>query len=242
MKSSLFLLAALSATVVAQDDIIPTAYSKDRYAEMSKSSPFVLATPPAETAPTKVDPFANIYLRAYGSDFVVIQRVGDDHTIRIIGDQPSEEGGFKVEKINWSTIPGGSTVDLISKSGERGTVKFDENLTHQVVQQPQAPGGPNAMRRPMGGPQGVAVPPGVNVAVPRPPTTAGSPISQIPRPTMQPQPQGGQRQGYGGRGPGGQGAPGAATQGAPQGGFRGNSGGSDGGRQRIRSIQNGAGR
>lgn len=98
------------------------------------------------------------------------------------------------------------------------------------------------MRRPVSGPQPLQVPPGANITVPRPPTVSGSGISQIPRPTLQPQAQprpgfNGQSQQYGGRGmsapQGGQGGPNGYRQG-------GTAPGSDGGggRTRVRDIRN----
>jgi|GEM_PF-3404898 len=241
MKTSLLLLAALSAPAFAQDDIIPAPYGKDRYAEMTKDSPFVLATKVEEAPAAKVDPFANIVLRGLGTDFVVIQRHGDDQTIRLVGDK--EEGGFKVTKVNWSDVPGGTTVELVSNTGETGTVKFDENIRN-ATPPPPPPGGAPGMRRPVSGPQGLQVPPGANITVPRPPTVSGSGISQIPRPTLQPQAQprqgfGGQSQQYGGRGMSApQGGQQGGTNGYRQGGTTG--GGSDGGggRTRVRDIRN----
>jgi len=239
MKTSCLLLVALSATAFADDEVIPVAFEKDRYAEMAKQSPFVIATPVEAPKEEKPDPFANIVLRGLGSDYVVIQRHGDDHSIRIFGDK--EEDGFKVEKVNWSSVPGESTVDLVSGS-LKGTVKFDQNLVRSAAPPPPAPnqGQPPGARRPVSGPQAANMPAGMNVTVPRPPASA--PISSIPRPTIQPvqpqrQPAFGGQQSYG-RPPGGQANPqGTRTNGGNDG---------TGGRTRIRDLRqinnNGSGR
>ncbi len=237
MKTPLLLLAALTATALADDDIIPVSFSKDRYAEMmANQSPFNLATPVDKPVEEKPDPFANIVLRGLGSDYVVIQRHGDDHTIRIYGEK--EEEGFKVTKVNWSSVPGESTVEL-NNGGTVGVVKFDQNLVHNPA--PAAPAGQNlppGARRPVAGPQPLNVPPGANIAVPRPPGAAGTPVSSIPRPTIpavQPQ-NSGRGPGYGnngqtyGRGPNGQ-------NGAGNGARGGGSNDANSGRTRIRDLR-----
>lgn len=71
------------------------------------------------------DAFANIVLRGLSQDVVVIQQRGADHNIILKGSKPAE--GFTVKKVNWSTVPGGSTVVLINERGEEGTVRFDQN-------------------------------------------------------------------------------------------------------------------
>jgi hypothetical protein len=242
MKTPFLLLSALTAltatAAAADDDVIPVSFSKDRYAEMAQKSPFQLATPVEAPKEEKPDPFANIVLRGLGSDYVVIQRHGDDHTIRIYGDK--EEDGFKVEKVNWSSVPGESTVDLVN-GDVHGTVKFDQNLVRSAAPPPPPAGQnlpPNA-RRPVAGPQPLNVPPGTNITVPRPPVTSGTPISSIPRPTIpavQPQQNPANRQNYGagqnfGRGPG-------ATNSFRNNGTNGTNGGdSSGGRTRIRDLR-----
>src|SRR5262245_39438302 len=104
MKAPLLLLTVSTAltaiAAAADDDVIPVAFSKDRYAEMAQKSPFVVETKKEEPKEEAPNPFANIVLRGLGSDYVVIQRHGDDHSIRIYGEK--EEEGFKVEKVNWS--------------------------------------------------------------------------------------------------------------------------------------------
>ena len=125
MKTALLLLAAFSAPAWADDEVIPVSYAKERYTAMAALSPFKLATPPPPPPEDKPNPFANVYLRGLGSNYVVIQRVGDDHTIRITGNETSPEG-FAVQAVHWSDVPGASTVD-VTKDGQSGLLEFNKN-------------------------------------------------------------------------------------------------------------------
>ena len=134
MKVSFLLLVALTASAFASETVIPVSFSKDRYGEMARQCPFGLETVGPERRPDAPNPFANIVLRGLGSDYVVIQRHGDDHTIRLCGAK--EEEGFKVTKVNWSKVWGESTVELTDGTFT-DTVRFDQNLIHNPA--PAAP-------------------------------------------------------------------------------------------------------
>ena len=239
MKTPLLVLIALTAAAVADDDVIPVAFSKDRYADMAGRSPFVVATPVEAPKEEKVDPFANVYLRGLGSDYVVIQRVGDDHTIRITGGEMVD--GYTVKKINWSDTPGASTV-TVTKGSDEGTLEFNKNELRATAPPPGVSPLAGGARRPVQGPGGMNVPPGATIAQPpNAPKLGGTPVSSIPRPStpaVQPQAQpprptfGNQQgQGQGGQRQYGQGG---------QRGTGGNNGGSNdatGGRTRIRDLR-----
>lgn len=141
MKVALLLFTAFAAhAFAAGDESIPVAFAKERYSEMVKECPFGVSHETASPPPPPENPFANIVVRGLGSDFVVIQRHGEDQTIRLVGGQSKQ--GFTVKKINWSNVPGTSTVTLVSESGEEGIVGFDQNLVHAT--KPALPGSANS--------------------------------------------------------------------------------------------------
>lgn len=93
--NSLAILLSLAAAALA-DDTIPQALPKARYAETLGKSPFVLETKSAEVVVIEEkNPFQNLYLRgigkADGKDYVLIQRLGEERTMRFIGNEPGTD-------------------------------------------------------------------------------------------------------------------------------------------------------
>jgi len=194
MKSLLVLLAV---TVAARaDDIIPKAFDKARYAETLGRSPFVLETKVVEEPkePPK-NIFANLFLRgvgkADGKDYVLLQRLGEERSIRLLGTEPGDDGiAVKDVKIGNSFR---ETKVVLTAGMEIGEVGFKEDT---LSAPPAAPKGPlgNPMQ-PMQFPKpgtGTAVPPfpgsrppvpfaGTNMAIPRPQMPGPNPVA-IPQP------------------------------------------------------------
>jgi len=190
MKVALLLPAVFAVhAFAASDESIPVAFTKDRYSEMVKESPFGPSHEAPPPPPPAENPFANMVLRGLGSDFVVIQRHGDDQTIRLVGGQSKQ--GFTVQKINWSDVPGASTVTLRSDSGVTADVGFDQNLVHSP--KPAAPAAANSALK------GVAAAKGKTL--PKAPLAGGiggpHPVTPVVQPKVQPKSlyRGGQNKG-----------------------------------------------
>jgi len=190
---SLILFLALTATAGAvttvTDDIIPVAFTNDRYAETKAKSPFVLET---KTTLKEEEPIIsigqNLFLRGIskeaGKDYVLIQRLGEERPMRFVGNEPSPEG-ISVKSI----VIGNSfreTKVILQKGTETAEVKFKEDNTPPPpppgMRQPGAPGQvqkPGGVPIPMNQPQ---APPAVRVVQP------GAPGQTVPRPGTVPMP------------------------------------------------------
>jgi hypothetical protein len=245
MKTTLLLFAALGVTALAQDDdVIPKPVDRARYKDMLEKSPFALATPPEPEKQKEAKFTDNMYVKGLGKDYVIAQRLGDDHTMRFWGN--SEVEGIIVKEVKWSEKPGETSV-ILKKGGEEGEITFNQNDLHAATPPPN-PGGARPPGSP-GGPGGPPVPGGFRpqsagggtmpAGTPRPPVP--QPTVTVPRPTATAiqappaAPQGGYTRTQGQGGPGGRsyGPGGTGRQQQPQGG------GSDatGGRSRIRVIR-----
>lgn len=152
MKTWLFLahlvaFAALSSISIAEDEeIIPTAFGQDRYAEMAKKSPFVLATPPQAPKPVDEPNFTdNLFLKGVGMGFVVVQRAGDDQPIRLWQGEMDKATHIFVKEVKWSDKPGATKV-VLEQNGKIGEVGFNENELRNV--------GPTLPKPPIGKPLG----------------------------------------------------------------------------------------
>ena len=162
------ILAACAGAALARagENPIPAAVPADRYAAMSKHSPFALAT--AAPAPVVAGPSfaANWYVagiaRDGDTDFVTIK--SRDATVQFFlrGKEEHREQGVVLEKINWSDDPLKSTVS-IRKGNELAVIQFNEAIIHGPsgpAGQPAAAGGAVAAASPAGGTaQGIAKPP-----------------------------------------------------------------------------------
>ncbi len=193
MKAVLVLTCALSSIALGES-AIPTAYTKDRYEQTFSDSPFATATPveKKEEEPAN-DPLSNLVVTGMGKlddgrSFVIVQRVGDEGSMRFEGNEKNREG-LAVKDVKWGEKWGQSVV-VMSYEGRSKDVKFKENSTPIAAAAPAQPGG----RGPSAPPS--IVPPGLNTAA-RPSTMPkpGSITPTIPRPggsTMQvPRPSGG---------------------------------------------------
>jgi hypothetical protein len=186
------LLILLAVTVAARaEDFIPKAFDKARYAETVGKSPFVLETKvEAVKEPDRVSPFANLYLRGItkdptGKDSVLLQRLGEERAIRLIGTETGDDG-LSVKAVKVGSNFRETSVTLM-KGMEMGEVKFKEESLNSPP--PAAPGakGPGGLPMPTtkpGSPMPTGMPPFPGA---RPPTTnAGAmaiPRPQVPVPT-----------------------------------------------------------
>src|SRR4030095_3241172 len=113
MKTTLLLFAALGVTALAQDDdVIPKPVDRARYKDMLEKSPFALATPPEPEKQKEAKFTDNMY----------VQRLGDDHAMRVWGN--SEVEGIIVKEVKWSEKPGETSV-ILKKGGEEGEITFN---------------------------------------------------------------------------------------------------------------------
>jgi len=179
----LFILLAVTVAARAED-VIPKAFDKARYAETVGKSPFVLETKvEAVKEPDRVSPFANLYLRSItktdGKDYVLLQRLGEERAIRLIGTEPGDDG-LSVKEVKVGNNFRETRVTLM-KGMEMGEVKFKEDSLNSPP--PAAAGkGPGGLPMPMNAQQGIPPFPGA-----KPPTAApqnmGIPRPQFPVPT-----------------------------------------------------------
>ncbi len=239
MKASSFiLLAALCVPAVADDDTIPTSWPKERYASMVEKSPFVLETKIEAPKEEKPSPFDNTYIKGVGTGYVVVQRMGDNSTMRFWDNAPNPEGIY-VKQVIHGDRPAATKV-VLKKGEEEKEIGFNENELRGPVSAPPAPNGRTNGQLP---PPGKA--PGMVPAIPRPPTIQTNNKVPLPPATMQTQYKQPQAQGQ----PGGRNttnfqnggnrnfAPGGSSNNAVN--STGTNPGNDanGGRQRIRVIR-----
>jgi hypothetical protein len=235
MKAPLTIaLLTLSAGLICADAAIPTAFSKERYAETEETSPFVLETKVDNTPPPapKDSAFKNMVLTGIGTDYVTIKHIGDDLAMRFYGNKPNDDQ-ISVKEVHAADKPSECYV-VLRKGDEEGQVKYDENYGRNAVAAAVNPA--QAPRPPGGGVGGVpqprtALPPIVQGVVPKAPSPA---TQNIPRPTQPgvqvPRPTGG---GTGFRG----GPPGGASLQPPANGVQ--PGGNTGApRIRVRNVNN----
>ena len=197
MKTSLIILIATTSALVAAENIIPVAYTKDRYGETFSNSPFALETKvEAPTAP-KEDAFKNLELKglgqADGKDYVIIQKVGESSSMRFWGQEPTAD--MFIKEVHWSDKMG-ETYVIVRKGSEEGKVSFNELAFRSGVSQ----SAPNpAPTRPTHGNFGGKNPtaPSLGNAAQRPPQPTFQPARPIigtpPAPSATPAPGGGFR-------------------------------------------------
>jgi hypothetical protein len=190
---SLILFLSLAATAGAvttvTDDIIPVAFTTDRYAETKAKSPFVLETKTTEVAPAdKKDPFAGLYLRGIskeaGKDYVLIQRLGEERPMRFIGNEPGTDGMAVKSIVIGNTFR--ETKIILQSGTDTGEVKFKEDTSPPPPPQGmRPPGTPGQPSKPGAMPPMPVQPQGQSIRPPQPPNAM-----QVPRPqTSVPQPQ-----------------------------------------------------
>jgi hypothetical protein len=89
------ILMLVSVTLAARaDSIIPKSFERGRYAETIGQNPFVLEAKVDVTQPPPKPPL-NWFLRgiskAEGKDYVLVQRIGEERAVRLIGNEPGED-------------------------------------------------------------------------------------------------------------------------------------------------------
>ena len=122
------ILILLSAAACA-DDLIPQPFPKDRYNDTVGKSPFVLETKVAEPAAPVVNPFQNLYLRSVSKadekDYVLIQRLGEERTMKpFIGNEPGDDG-FVVKSVRVGSSFRETKV-VLQKGSDIGEIGFKE--------------------------------------------------------------------------------------------------------------------
>ena len=207
MKTTLAILFTTASALVAAENIIPVAYTKDRYEETFGNSPFALETKVEAPAAPKEDSFKNLELKglgqADGKDYVIIQKVGEPNSMRFWGQEPTD--GMFVKEVHWSDKMG-ETYVIVRKGSEEGKVGFNELAMHSgaapsAAPNPGAPVNRGAVQpRPPGNYNNGTIVPGngsIGTAAQRPPApgfqTARPIINQPPRPVATPAPNGGFR-------------------------------------------------
>ena len=188
-------ILAAASHIRAEVDIIPQPFGKDRYAETIAKSPFVLETKVVEEPVVKKeDPFANLYLRGIsgsdGKEEVIIQRLGEDKAMRLVGNEPSPDGIFVKSVKSGGTFR--EAVVVVQKGTETGEIKFkEEAIAATPVAQPRPPGAngpgmpqftrPGVPQIPGTIPGSVRTVPSIsNAPIPRPQTPTSIPLPKAP--------------------------------------------------------------
>jgi hypothetical protein len=181
-----FLLAATGAA--SAEITLPAALDRARFRETLEKSPFILETKVTdEPKVEKVNPFKDLYIRgigkADGKDYVLIQRLGEERTMRFFGGEEGEDSMLVKAVTIGATFR--ETKVVLEKGSETGEVGFKEEAISappQVAQMrpPTAPPQFGNQARPMtSGGNGRGVSPQTNPVVPRPQFT---PSIQLPKP------------------------------------------------------------
>lgn len=155
------------------DSAIPSAAPAERYAGMSRHSPFALATPAAPTAPAGPSFAANWFVtgiaRIDDQDFVSIQARDLSTQFSLLGHEPHPGNEVSLVEVQWSPVIGKSTVTL-RKGTEIARLEFNEAAVHGPA--PAAtPGGIAAKKAGTGGiaPSGVSIAGSASVPRAQPP-------------------------------------------------------------------------
>ncbi|HEY3898256.1 MAG TPA: hypothetical protein VGM54_06570 [Chthoniobacter sp.] len=118
--------------MVKAEESLPTARSKDRYAQLRQHSPFTLAAPTATPSPDKASFAVNWYVsgigRLGGQYFVTIKSRDLSTQFSLYGEEASKEGVTLVG-IDWSESVGKSAV-RVRKGTETAKLEFNEAEIH----------------------------------------------------------------------------------------------------------------
>ena len=210
MKTPLAIaLLATSAGLFCAHSAIPTAFPKERYTETEENSPFVLETKvtPTEVVAPKDSIFKNINLTGIGTDYITVQHMGDDHSIRFYGNKPNDDQMF-VKEVHAANQPSECYV-VLRKGDEEGQVKYDQNFGRNAVAAAPAPNPgqrPPGAGGPPGAPQARTAPPPIMPGVVNKAPSQGTPNMPHPiqPPSIQvPRPAGGGNNGFRGGNPNG---------------------------------------
>jgi hypothetical protein len=195
MKAVLVLTCALS-TIALGESAIPSAYNRERYEQTFSDSPFAVATPKEEKVEEPAnDPLSNLVVTGMGKlddgrSFVIVQRVGDEGSMRFEGNEKNREG-LSVKEVKWGEKWDKSIV-VMSLEGRSKDVKFKENSA-PVVAAAAVPPGQHGPKPGINAPPPI-VPTGLNNAArtttvqkqgsitPTIPRPGGNSNFQVPRP------------------------------------------------------------
>ena len=153
---SILLMVIFPAGMVLAEASIAEPYPKERYTGTLSKSPFVLETPPGKPPTPQSSPLDNLVITGMGKldderNYGIAQRVGDERSMKFIGDEPNEEG-ISVKEVKWANRWGDCYV-VMKHGSEEKIVKFTKNSAPLVP-----PGPPNKIgRKPPGG-GGVQIP------------------------------------------------------------------------------------
>lgn len=186
---NLFATLLLAVTGSATAEIsLPAALDRARFKETMAKSPFILETKVVdEPKVEKVNPFKDLYIRgigkADGKDFVLIQRLGEERSMRFFGGEEGEDSMLVKTVTIGATFR--ETKVVLEKGSETGEIGFKEEAISAApqaaaVRPPSVPPQFGNQARPVapggmvksGSPQG-------NPMVPRPQFT---PSIQLPKP------------------------------------------------------------
>lgn len=233
---AVFVLTCAFSCIALGESAIPAAYNRDRYEQTFSDSPFATATPKEEKVEEPAnDPLSNLVVTGMGKlddgrSFVIVQRVGDEGSMRFEGTEKNREG-LAVKEVKWGEDWKKSVVTM-SFEGRSKTVNFKENSAPVAAVPPPQPGGGRGPNPGVNAPPPI-VPTGLNTAARPTGPQRGGPAPAIPRPggsnIQVPRPGGTMQQGSF---RGGATLNTAAPQAAPQ---PSNGGGP---RNRVRSINN----
>lgn len=191
-----FAILLLLTAAAGADDLIPQPFPKDRYADTIGKSPFVLETKVVETAAPPINPFQNLYLRLVskdenGKDYVLVQRLGEERSMRFTGTEPGPD------EISIKSVRNGSsfreTKVVLQKGSDTGEIGFKEdtiNAPPPAAAAPRGPGLPGTNQKPGGGMPfpPVNAPRTQQVAPPSQPVPRPGGTGAMPMPVQQPQP------------------------------------------------------
>ena len=192
-----FVLTCALSTIALGESAIPSAYNRERYEQTFSDSPFAVATPKEEKVEEPAnDPLSNLVVTGMGKlddgrSFVIVQRVGDEGSMRFEGNEKNREG-LSVKEVKWGEKWDKSIV-VISHEGRSKDVRFKENSTPMAAVAAVPPGGQRGPNPAVNAPPPI-VPTGLNPnartttvqkqpsitpTIPRP---GGNPSFQVPRP------------------------------------------------------------
>ena len=126
MKTVLFLATAAMAGCALAGDVVPTAFSKERYEETRGKSPFAEETRTViiDTGDREIDNWVITGMGELddGRTWVAVRKNGADRSMTFTGNEPNEQG-ISIARVNWGAEWKDSSVVLRQK-GEESEVKF----------------------------------------------------------------------------------------------------------------------
>jgi len=190
-RLSFLLLLASPICALAAGGLVPERLPADRFGDLRKESPFVLATVEKEKGPDLPPWSQNLYIGSVAKyreggverDWVTVKdRTQPGTLINLFGTDPNAEG-YQLVKLIWSDDPKKTKAD-IKKGTDLATIEVDQAAYGPGSAAVPGPGGkpPGPMGVPIPGGAGAIRPPGVQP----PPGLTGVRPGQIPQPAMPP--------------------------------------------------------